>query len=214
MRPGTVVLTHGPLDPPDWWSGVAAELSATGHHVVAPEVLPSPPPYAVGWIAGAARPLHAAEPPSPLVLVCHGTAGPLLPALGRTQRAARRPIGGYVFVDATLPRQGHQTHLDLLRAADPEAADRLHDDLHDAEQSDRRPTQPLATDHDFWTEPLPAAVDWPDAPCGYIRTGAPAPAVGPTHWWARSAARRGWAVDDSGRDLGESLIDLIARLPG
>lgn len=212
MRPGTVVLVPGPLDPPDWWAGIAVELGRSAHHVVSPQVIAAAPPYAVGWVAGAARPLHAAELPQPMVLVAHGTAGPLLPALARTQRAARRQIAGYVFVDSALPRQGRQSHLDLLRAADPDAADRLHDDLHD---TSRQPgSRPPAADHEFWTEPLPPAIDWPDAPCAYIRTGTPDPAIGPTRWWARSAARRGWTVDESGGELGPTLAEVIDRLAG
>lgn len=212
MRPGTVVLAPGPLDPPDWWADIGAELSAAEHHVVMPEVTAVAPPYAVGWVAGAARPLHAANPPQPMILVAHGTAGPLLPALARTQQAVRRRIGGYVFVDSTLPRQGRQSHLELLRAADPDAADRLHHELHDA---GRRPgPREPAADHEFWTEPLPPAIDWPDAPCAYIRTGTPEPAIGPTHWWARSAARRGWSVEDAGRGLGPTLAAVIDRLAG
>src|SRR5690606_27353032 len=96
MHPGTLVFLHGPLEGPGRWAGVADGLAPGGARVVAPDVVPTSPPFAVGWIAGAARPLHAAEPPEPLVLVGHGTAGPLLPALARTQRAARRQVGGYV----------------------------------------------------------------------------------------------------------------------
>ncbi len=212
MRPGTVVLAHGPLDPPDWWEPAVTVLRDQGHHVVAPEVLPGPAPYAVGWVAGMARPLHAADIPTPLALIGRGTAGPLLPALARTQRAARRVVGGYVFVDASLPRPGQQTHLDLLRAADSAAADRMHAALH--EDGGAAPEPSLATDHAFWTEPLPAAVDWPDAPCAYVRTGTDVPAVGPTTWWARSAEQRGWLVDDTARELGAALADVIARLAG
>lgn len=212
VRPGTVVLAHGPLDPPDWWETVAAELRDQDHHVLLPQATPGPAPFAVGWVAGMARPLHATEVPTPLVLVGRGTAGPLLPALARTQRAARRMVGGYVFVDASLPRPGQQCHLDLLRAADSAAADRIHAVLH--EDGGTPPEPSLATDHAFWTEPLPAAVDWPDAPCAYIRSGADVPEIGPTTWWARSAEQRGWLVDDTPRELGGAITDVIGRLAG
>ena len=213
MRPGTVVLAHGPLDPPDWWVPVAGELRRTGLHVVAPELMAGATPYSVGWVAGMARPLHAAAVPTPLALVAHGTAGPLLPALARTQRAARRSVGGYVFVDASLPRPGAQTHLDLLRAADAGAADRVHEALHNpAVSSQDEP--PLAADHAFWSEPLPAAIDWPDAPCAYVRWSLDVRGVGPTLWWARSAEQRGWLVDDSGPNLAETVADVISQLAG
>ena len=176
-----------------------------GFHVIAPELRPSGPPHAVGWVASAAGPLHAADVPAPLALIGHGTAGPLLPALARTQRAARRQIGGYVFVDATLPRAGSQTHLDLLRAADPVAAEHIHADLHNDHAGHA---------HDVWTEPLPPAIDWPDAPCGYIHTGAEGTVTGPLDWWARSAEQRGWLVDTTGRELIVTLPEIIDRLAG
>lgn len=213
MRPGTVVLVPGPVDPPDWWSDPAGELVAAGHHVVAPQLAVEAPPYAVSWVAAAARPLHASDVPTPIVLVGRGTAGPLLPTLARTQRAARRHIGGYVFVDAALPRAGVQTHLDLLRAADPDAAETVHDALHGGTAPDLV-DHPLAADHGFWTEQLPPAIDWPDSPCAYVRTGAPEPAIGSAEWWARSAAQRGWLVDESGGELSTVLADVLDRLPG
>ncbi len=213
VRPGTVVLAHGPLDPPDWWAPVADELRSNGLHVIVPEVMVGAAPYSVGWVAGMARPLHATSVPTPLVLVGHATAGPLLPALARTQRAARRMVGGYVFVDATLPRPGRQTHLELLRAADSGAADRVHADLHD-QSMDLADAAPLMGDHVFWTEPLPPAIDWPDAPCAYITSGRELLGIGPTSWWARSAEARGWIVDDTSRELGEALRDVIDRLAG
>lgn len=192
---------------------MAGELRNNGVHVIAPELVAGSPPYAVGWVAGMARPLHAMAVPTPLALVAHGTAGPLLPALARTQRAARRAVGGYVFVDASLPRPGAQTHLDLLRAADADAADRIHASLHDGAAS--APDEPpLAADHAFWSEPLPATVDWPDAPCAYVRSGSDVRGVGPTQWWARSAEQRGWLVDDSARELAEIVADIIERLAG
>jgi hypothetical protein len=220
MRPGTVVLVTGPLDPPDRWAATAVQLRHAGYHVVAPDVTPTGPPYAVGWVAGAAGPLHAAAVATPIVLVGHGTAGPLLPALARTQRAARRQVGGYVFVDATLPRAGPQSHLELLRAADPEGADQIHAGLHGGEQVGPSDDTHDAADvpdpaaHDLWTEPLPPAIDWPDAPCGYVQTGADGAATGPLDWWARSAEQRGWLVDTTGRELMITLPEIIDRLAG
>jgi hypothetical protein len=192
---------------------VAAALRRVPVHVVAPELVAGPAPYSVGWVAGMARPLHAADVPTPLVLVGHGMAGPLLPALARTQRAARRAVGGYVFVDASLPRPGVQTHLDLLRAADADVADQVHAALHG--DAPRRPGQPaLAADHAFWTEPLPPPIDWPDAPCAYVRSGAAVREIGPTTWWARSAQQRGWLVHEADRELADTVAAVINQLAG
>ncbi len=210
--PGTVVLVPAPLDPVSAWADVAARLP---YDTVAPSGSAERPPYAVGWVASVAGPLHAAAPRAPLVVTGSGTAGPLLPALARTQRAAGRRIGGYVFVDATLPRPGAPSHLDLLRAADPGSADAAHDALHESgavwPRDAGRPR-----DHDFWTERLPPAPDWPDAPCVYVSTGGVVPGVGPVDFWARSARSRGWPVRavGAGDDLAAVLAQVIADLPG
>ncbi|PZF84018.1 hypothetical protein [Jiangella anatolica] len=211
MQPGAVVIVSGPLGP---WTGGPPPSTAPYPVVVAAPVADRPP-YSVSWLAAASRHLLAAAPASPLVLVAHGTAGPLLPALARTQRAAGRRIGGYVFADATLPRPGAPSHLDLLRAADGAAADAAHDALH-ASDAGWPPEAAHPGGHDFWTERLPPAPDWPDAPCAYLRTGADVPGVGPPDFWARSAAARGWPVTTltDGDDVAAALADVIAGLPG
>nr|WP_281386260.1 hypothetical protein [Jiangella mangrovi] len=123
-------------------------------------------------------------------------------------------MGGYVFADATLPRTGSPSHLDLLRAADGPAADAVHTTLHDGVSWPPGAAHP--GDHDFWTERLPPAPDWPDAPCGYLRTGADVPGIGPADFWARSAAARGWPARTvaDGEDVADALAGLIAALPG
>ncbi|TDE08954.1 hypothetical protein [Jiangella asiatica] len=212
MMPGTVVLVPGPLDPDSVWADVASRLP---YSAVAPDGAADRPPYAVGWVASLAAPLHASAPRGPLVVVGHGTAGPLLPALARTQRAARRHVGGYVFVDATLPRPGAPSQLDLLRAADPDTADAAHAALHEPGTATWPPAAARPRDHDFWTERLPPAPDWPDAPCAYVSTGGLVPGVGPVDFWARSARARAWPVStvDDGDDLATALAEVIANLP-
>jgi hypothetical protein len=218
VQPGAVVVVSGPLGP--WAAGpeLAARLP---YPVVVAEPVADRPPYAVGWLATAARQLLAAPPlaaasAAPLLLVAHGTAGPLLPALARTQRAAGRRVGGYVFADAALPRPGAPSHLDLLRAADGAAADAVHDGLHDGDGGSWPPDAAHPGDHDFWTERLPPAPDWPDAPCAYLHTGAAVPGIGPADFWARSAAARGWPVRTvaGGEDVAAALAGTIAALPG
>lgn len=211
MQPAAVVVVSGPLGP---WAGGPAPSTVPFPVVVAAPVAERRP-YAVSWLADAARRLLAATPASPLVLVAHGTAGPLLPALARAQRAAGRRVGGYVFADATLPRPGAPSHLDLLRAADGAAADAAHDVLH-TDGAVWPPDAAHPGDHDFWTERLPPAPDWPDAPCGYLHTGAAVPGVGPGDFWARSAAARGWPVHTmtGGEDVTAALAATIAALPG
>ncbi|SEF15970.1 hypothetical protein [Jiangella alba] len=211
MQPAAVVVVSGPLGP---WAGGPAP-STVPYPVVVAAPVAERRPYAVSWLADAARRLLAATPASPRVLVAHGTAGPLLPALARAQRAAGRRVGGYVFADATLPRPGAPSHLDLLRAADGAAADAAHDVLHGT-GAVWPPDAEHPGDHDFWTERLPPAPDWPDAPCGYLHTGAAVPGVGPGDFWARSAAARGWPVHtlSGGEDVTAALAATIAALPG
>ena len=52
-------------------------------------------------------------------------------------------------------------------------------------------------------------VDWPDAPCGYLRTGAE-PASSARQ--ARVAELRGWPVRTAGDDLAAALRELVLSL--
>ncbi|GAA1566875.1 hypothetical protein GCM10009678_57240 [Actinomadura kijaniata] len=107
MTPGTVVLLHSPHGAADGWGDLPEMLRSYGLDVIAPDV-----PDAAGprYVARASLVIAATDPSVPLVLVGHGAAGPLLPAVALAQRAAHRGVGGYVFVDADLPRprRGHE----------------------------------------------------------------------------------------------------------
>ncbi|NDL60460.1 hypothetical protein [Phytoactinopolyspora mesophila] len=215
MKPGALVLVTGPVDPVDWWAATQRELAGTGLAILAPRDGAAPPLFGVSWIASVAQALNTSALDDPLALVAHGTAGPLLPALARAQRAAGRHVGGYIFVDATLPRPGTTSHLDLLRAAAPAEADVVHERLH--ESGGLWPADPAGGvrqhDHQFWTETLPPAIDWPDAPCIYVRTGQEAPGCGDTAFWARSAGSRGWPVIEE-TDVTAGLARALDQLPG
>lgn len=212
VRPGALVLLNGPLDNPDWWASAAIALSQSDYTVLAPGAGATGPPYAVGWIASIAAQLQTAAPAGPLVFVGHGNAGPLLPALARAQRAAGRRTGGYVFVDATLPRAGEPSHLDVLSTADPALGQKVHDALHE-ESALWPPDAPQPQPHDFWTEPLPMAVDWPDAPCAYLVTGAEPPGTGKIDFWSRSAHARGWDVAENA-DVVAGLTEIVRSMSG
>jgi len=146
---------------------------------------------------------------SPLVLVAHSGAGYLLPQLGVTQRAARRAVGGYVFLDAGIPAPRPSTRLDLLAAEHPAMADDLDvllaaggrfppwtaDDLRELVPDEALRTAVVDSvrprGRDFFTEVLPfptGEIGWPDAPCGLLQTSAAYAAT------ARSARSRGWPV--------------------
>ncbi|QBI56529.1 hypothetical protein [Streptomonospora litoralis] len=140
------------------------------------------------------------------MLAAWGAAGPLLPQIGAARRAAHRPVAGYLLVDSLLPQPGSRTREDL-RAAQlgDEAAER------DAAPPARE------SPPEFYTEQLPMAADWPDAPCGYLNTGA-----GPAAC-ARLARMRGWPVLDRSEAaprtggagaaaLADDLLELVGML--
>ncbi|WP_344902083.1 hypothetical protein [Actinomadura meridiana] len=119
MTPGTLVLLHEPNATAAAWGDLPEALRSYGVHVITPDV-----PDATGprYIARASLTITATDPEPPLTLAAHGTAGPLLPGIALAQRAAHRPIAGYVFIDADLPRPQDQTENDLPMPPDwPEA---------------------------------------------------------------------------------------------
>lgn len=91
---------------------VAAELMAYGVNVhcvpqtPATEEVLDPRSATAHWVAHIAMNLGEAQPERPILLVAYGAGGPMLPALGFSQKASRRPVAGYVVVDDELPRAG------------------------------------------------------------------------------------------------------------
>ncbi len=239
MTPSTLVLLHSPLTGAAAWGDLPARLDASGQPVLVVEVTTdTSPPYATRYVAAGAQQVNEAltiSGPGPVVLVAHSGAGPLLPQIGFALRAARRQVVGYVFCDAGLPRPGGAaSRLDLIDAESAElgatlrallAAGELFPSWSDEDLVDEVPD---AADRalllaslrprglDFFTEPLPAPQDWPDAPCGVLRTSAGYDQP------ARLADGRGWPVVR--RELGhfaalahpeataEGLAELLAAL--
>jgi hypothetical protein len=166
MTPGTLVLLHSPLTTASGWGALPEALGA--YDVVVPEVGDDDrPPYGGRYVARAALEITAAGVRPPLVLIAHGDAGPLLPPIGAAQRAAHRLVGGYVFLDARLPGPAE------ARGPEQEAPEGVTLRTREA---------------DFFAEDPPMATDWPDAPCGYLRTSKRHEAQ------ARQAGLRGWPV--------------------
>jgi hypothetical protein len=166
MTPGTLILLHSPLTTASAWGPLPAELGA--YEVVVPEVADDDrPPYGGRYVARAALEIMAAGARSPVVLVAHGAAGPLLPPIGAAQRAAHRFVGAYVFVDALLPG-GSATGY--------------------GEDEVPAGVTLRARGADFFAEGPPMPQDWPDAPCGYLHTSARHDDQ------ARQARMRGWPV--------------------
>jgi hypothetical protein len=228
-----LVLLHSPLVGVASWGALPAALARAGADGVAvPVEGDDRPPFADRYVGEAvARVAEAAA--GPAVLVAHSGAGPLLGAVGAGLRAGGRPAGGYLFCDAGLPEAG-ASRLDLLAAEDPELAAGFRVELAGGGRfpgwtdGDLAPVVPDPQARaallgslrprglDFFTEPLPPAPGWPDAPCGYLRLSAPY-----DHWAARAAAM-GWPtarleaghfhalVDPDG--LAAALLGLLARM--
>jgi hypothetical protein len=215
MTPGTLVLLHSPLTTASAWGSLPEALGA--YDVVVPEVTDDDrPPYAGRYVARAALEIAAAGAKPPVVLIAHSAAGPLLPPIGAAQRAAHRLVGGYVFVDAQLPGPARASRLDQAEAFAPGFAEFLNagGTFPDWESPAGVTLRPRGKD--FFTEELPMPQDWPDAPCGYLRTSTACEAQ------ARQARLRGWtvaeheaghfgAVDDPG-GIAKALAALIAAL--
>ena len=194
-------------------------------------------PFAARYVAAAARQITAAVTPGmPVLLVAHSGAGPLLPQLAYARRAAREPVGGYVFLDAAVPRPGGtalpgwtcwlpktpiwpRRGVPSSKPAGPCRTGRRQTSPRTSPTpaNERRcwlrcVQDPLA----YYAEPVPFPGDWPDAPCGFLRTSAA------YEWSARVAVRRGWPVEsiDAGHfpALAEpdrtaaALLELIARM--
>jgi hypothetical protein len=208
VTPCALVLLHSPLTGGAAWGGLEQRLLGHGLRTLVVEVTTdTAAPYASRYVAAAAGQVRAGplEPGEPVVLVGHSGAGPLLPQVGFALRAARRPVGGYVFLDAGLPRTGGAaSRLDLMQAESAELAAWLRADLAAGGRfpawtdADLVTEIPDASDRallldslhprglDFFDELLPAPQDWPDAPCGVLQTSAGYELA------ARLAHGRGW----------------------
>ena len=235
MDAGTLVLLHSPLVGVDSWGRLPVVLGRGGVGAVAVAVDGDErPPFAERYVRRAVEGvLDEPTRSGPLVLVGHSGAGPLLGAVGAGLRAAGRPCGGYLFCDAGLPQEG-ASRLELLAAEDEAMAEAFRAEL---ERGGRFPEwgdpdlAPLVPDPGaraaligslrprglvFFSEPLPPAPGWPDAPCGFLRLSAA------YDHWAEAAAARGWPtaalaaghfhplVDPDG--VAAALLALLVRM--
>ncbi|RFU41173.1 hypothetical protein DZF91_13265 [Actinomadura logoneensis] len=230
MTPGTLVLLHTPFASADAWGDLPEMLRSYGLDVITPDV---PDLDGVRYVARTSLIIAATAPDVPLVLVGHGAAGPLLPAIASAQRAAHRPVGAYVFVDASLPRTARATqnhgHDHAHAAEGAQSPSQAH--AHALGEASAHANGRVATPNGAVLNaqpfaqpkagpPAPVPADWPDAPCGYLRThadrtAAPSGADAVSHDQAvREASLRGWTVvqHEPPAAVAQALSELIATL--
>jgi hypothetical protein len=210
-----VVLAHSPLTDATAWGALPDALRSRGREVVVLDVTDDDdPPFAARYVARAALQVRDALDGAPAVLIGHSGAGYLLPLLGAARRAARARVSAYLFLDAGLPPTRPTSRLELLRVEVVDTAPDLAGQLGaylagggtypDWTDEDLRPeitddgTRATLVgsirrrDEAFFTEPVPVAPDWPEAPCGFLQLSSSY--GGP----ARQAGLRGWPVAGSG----------------
>lgn len=114
-EPTTWLLVHSPLLGPFSWTGVAKELRERGVTVLVPD-LRSALKGGGAYAERQAELAAASAPESPVLLVGHSGAGPLLPAVAAAlaERGAR--LTAAVFVDAGLPHPGRSRRSTLPEA--------------------------------------------------------------------------------------------------
>lgn len=194
MIPGTIVLLGSPLLAPGSWGGLPDAIERADRAVDVLDVAISDdetPPFGQRYLTAVVLAAHEAKPRPSLALVAHSAAGPLMPGIGRGLRDAGHPVGGYLFVDATLPGPGRPDRLELATREDEARGATLRELL---DSGGKFPdwtlpgviTRPRG--RAFFEEPLPTGDDWPDAPCGYLRTSSA------YEMPARQAKSRGWPV--------------------
>jgi hypothetical protein len=221
--PGTVMLLGSPLLGHGSWGRLPDALEEIDPSVdvfdasVADDDVP---PFGQRYLTSVVLAAASTRPRTPLALVGHSAAGPLLPGVGRALRDAGHRVGGYIFMDAGLPGPGRPNRLDLLRRESESRFAELQTLLDAAGRFPDWTLPGIVTrprDRSFFEEPLPTSDDWPDAPCGYLRTSSAYEIP------ARQARARRWPVVESSTDhhlpwladargVAMQLAELVDRL--
>jgi hypothetical protein len=110
MIPGTVLLL-GPAS----WGLLPDGLEAAGLDVLA---VAADDPNLQRHLTSVVIGVRTAHPVDPLVLLATSSTGALLPDIGRALVTAGHRVGGYVFVDASLPGRADAGLLDPVQLGD------------------------------------------------------------------------------------------------
>ncbi len=212
------MFVHSLLLGPLTWAPVAERLAALGAVTVVPSLVDvsdvdDPPfwPRIAATVNDAVRHLPEGQP---IILVVHSNSGLLAPVI---VQAARRPVAGCLFVDASLPSPAGSTpaatpeRLSFLRTMatggrlppwttwwDEDDVARLFPDPQTRSAvSAQQPRLPLS----YYEQQIPVPAGWDDRPCGYLLFGPPYDRM------AQESRGRGWGVDQiSGGHL-HQLVD-------
>lgn len=201
------VLVHSLLLGPSTWASVAASLRGTGAVTVVPSLVDvtdaDDPPFWPRVAAAVDDAISDLPQDQPIVLVAHSNAGLLVPVM---VQAARRPVAGCLFVDASLPSRTGPTpatspeRLSHLRTMvtegrlppwttwwDEDAIGPLFPDPRTRSAvSAEQPRLPLS----YYEQQIPVPAGWDDRPCGYLLFGPLYDHI------ARQSRERGWDVDE------------------
>lgn len=220
------MFVHSLLLGPLTWAPVAARVAASGAVTVVPSLVDvadaDDPPF---WPLVAAKVNDAVShlpQDQPILLVAHSNAGLLVPVI---VHAARHPVAGCLFVDASLPGRTGPTP-----AASPERLNHLRskatggrlpqwttwwneddvallfpDPRTRSAVSAEQPRLPLS----YYEQQIPVPDGWDNRPCGYLLFGPPYDRT------AQESRERGWDVDHVPGGHLHQLVDpdaVTARL--
>jgi hypothetical protein len=215
------VLMHSPLVGPMTWKLVANEILQRGRQVIVPILTDKPDsekPYWEQHAESVSQSLASLPKETPITLVAHSGAGPLLPAI---RESLPNPVNAYLFVDAGLPRN-NATRLDLMKSEDSDWAKEFQEylegggyfpnwssnDLQEIIPDKSLRAQMVAEIHprglDFFTEPIPVFEGWPDALCVYILFSEPYKSA------AMEARKSGWLTYEMEAGHFHMLVDAKA----
>lgn len=185
MDSSVFVLIHSPLVGPLTWSKVADEFAHRGIGAIVPALHSDPHSSQPFWqqhAAIVARTLNGLPLDARVTLAGHSGAGVLLPAI---RKAIQQPVAGYIFVDASIPKNGASrydlfTNVEEVQQSRKAAVNGLLPTWteQDLQEAILDPTlrklfvselQPLPVS--VYEEPIPVFEDWPDEPCGYLKFG-------------------------------------------
>jgi hypothetical protein len=192
-------------------------LAASGAVTVMPSLLDvtdADPPFWPRVVERVGDAVSHLPQEQPVILVAHSNAGLFVPVI---VQAARRPVAGCLFVDASLPSRTGPTpatspeRLDVLRLKvaqgrlpqwttwweEDEVAQLFPDPQTRSTVSAQQPRLPLS----YYEQQIPVPAGWDNRPCGYVLFGPPYDRM------AQESRERGWDVDEvPGRHL-HQLVD-------